>query len=433
MSVLYKALQKAEKENELRQSASSEASFDPQRLAASGALKLAGGGRGRTINRVVMAAIIVVGVGGGSAFLLLNEPSAPAPALPVIDVAQAPAPAAEPLLQPPPQDAAPSPEGLPPTDISAPIPAATPAVAEAAPVAPAAQPAPPSAAVEPAVAAASPPAPAPAAQPAEAKPAVPAETKIAAAQVAERPAAKPAPRETPQRAQPPATIPADSPARMLSPPIAINRAEFALAGVGGQVQVREVSQAARSNVAAGYDALIRGSYDTALGFYDGALADEPTSILALLGRGSALQRLGRGQEAQASYEAVLKADPQNREALTNMTSIVSERSPQEALNQLLVLEREYANFSPIKAQIGLMHARLGSYPQALDYLRRATALTPGAVMYHYNLALVLDHMGRKDQAAASYEQVLASISGGRGPAELSASEIERRVRFLRAR
>ncbi len=54
-------------------------------------------------------------------------------------------------------------------------------------------------------------------------------------------------------------------------------------------------------------------------------------------------------------------------------------------------------------------------------------------MYHYNLALVLDHLGRREQAVASYERVLASISGGRGPAELSLVDIERRVRFLRAR
>lgn len=426
MSVLYKALQKAEKENELRQSASSETSFDPQRLAASGALKLAGGG-GRTINRVIMAAIVVFGVGGGSAFLLLHEPPPPSP--PVANIATAP-PSAEPVLQPPAQELAAA-SGSPEAALTPPAPAET----EGSPALPSAAQAPAAPASAPANIA-----PAPESAPAAPAPTQPSvETKVAAAPPvtqtapARAPARETPARETPPRAQGPAVIPPDSPARMLSPPIAINRAEFALAGIGDQVQVREVSAAARSNVAAGYDALIRGSYDMALGFYDAALADEPTSILGLLGRGAALQKLGRGQEAAASYEQVLKADPENREALTNMTAIVGERSPQEALTRLLELERQYANFSPIKAQIGLIYARLGSYPQALEYLRRAAALTPNAVMYHYNLALVLDHLGRKDQAAASYEQVLASISGGRGPAELSAVEIERRVRFLRAR
>jgi tetratricopeptide (TPR) repeat protein len=229
------------------------------------------------------------------------------------------------------------------------------------------------------------------------------------------------------------TIAANSPARMLSPPISMRRSEFDLAGVGDQVRVREVSMTARSSVSAGYEALIRGSYDMALTSYDSALKEEPNSILAHLGRGAALQKLGRSQDAAGAYEQALKLDPANREALTNMTSILGERAPQEALARLLELEREYAVFSPIKAQIGLAYAKMGSLPQALDYFRRAVALAPDTVMYHYNMALVLDHMGRRDQAVASYERVLASISAGRGPTELSAPEIERRVRFLRAR
>lgn len=420
MSVLYKALQKAEKENEARQSASSESGFDPQRLAASGALKFAGGG-GRTLNRVVMGVIILVAVAGGVGFTLFKDQllpmmdaqvaSAP-PAAPATPIAQ---PAAESVLQPPPASTAP---------------AATPALAEGAAPSQSVAAAPtettPAASTTPAEGA-------PAETQAAAAPLPAAQSAESAKLEATRPeAAKPATRPARQEQGMP-TLAANSPARMLSPPISISRSEFALAGVGEQVQVRDVSQAARSNVSSGYEALIRGSYDTALGFYDAALAEEPNSVLALLGRGTALQKLGRGQEAQAAYDSVLKLDPENREALTNITSIVGERSPQEALARLLELERQYATFSPIKAQIGLSYAKVGSMPQALDYFRRAVTLSPETVMYHYNMALVLDHMGRRDQAIASYERVLASISGGRGPTELSPGEIERRVRFLRAR
>jgi tetratricopeptide (TPR) repeat protein len=412
MSVLYKALQKAEKENELRQS---ESGFDTQRLAASGALKAGGLSRGRQINRATMGAIIILAVGGGVGFLMFQDallPAPAAPALPVVvqapvETAVAAAPAAAPNEGTPPVAAVPA-----PMDGAAPAAPAAPAAVETAQTeTPAAET---SAAETPAEDATD-------------------EQQVAVASVAPPAAAKPAARSAPQRTEPMPHIPADSRARMLSPPIAINRNEFALAGVGSQVQVREVSQSARSNVAAGYDALIGGSYDTALGFYDKALKEEPTSVLALLGRGAALQKSGRGPEAQASYDLVLKLDPQNREALTNLTSILAERSPQEALARLLDLEREYPAFSPVKAQIGLTYAKTGSMPQALDYLRRAVALSPDTVMYHYNLALVLDHLGRRDQAVESYERALASISGGRGPAEISATEIERRVRFLRAR
>jgi len=412
MSVLYKALQKAEKENELRQS---EAGFDTQRLAASGALKAGGLSRGRQINRATMGAIIILAVGGGIGFLMFQDsllPAPAAPALPVIVHAPVQAPvetagAAAPSAETPPAAAVPA-----PMDGAEPAAPAAPAAVETAQIdALAAE----MAASEEVIADA----------PAEEAP----PTQVAPA----RAPSPPATRHSAQRAEPMPHIPADSRARMLSPPIAINRNEFALAGVGDQVQVREVSQNARSNVAAGYDALVRGSYDTALGFYDSALKEEPNSVLALLGRGTALQKMGKGPEAQAPYDQVLKLDPQNREALTNLTTILAERSPQEALSRLIELEREYPGFSPIKGQIGLTYAKMGSMPQALDYLRRAVTLSPDTVMYHYNLALVLDHLGRPDQALASYERVLASISGGRGPTDISATEIERRVRFLRAR
>ncbi len=407
MSVLYKALQKAEKENELRQSASSEGSFDPERLTASGALKMAGG-RGVAMNRLAMVGILVVGVGGGIGFLLLKDQfMSPAPV-----VASAPPAPPAPVLQPPPAEvAATVADGPAPQAASAS--GAEPVAAAAAPET--SQPAPSEVAV------------------ASAPAAIETRTQdVAVAPAAPRHlVARPA--AAPQRAEPMPELAANAPARMLSPPITVNRAEFALAGVGNQVQVREVGQAARSNVSAGYESLVRGSYDTALGFYDRALADEPNSVLALLGRGVALQKLGRGSEAETAYGQVLKLDPQNREALANVTAIAGERAPQDALARLLELERDYAGFSPIKAQIGLTYAKLGSMPQAQDYLRRAVALAPDAAMYHYNLALVQDHMGLREQAIASYERVLGLTSAGRGSADVSSADIERRVRFLKTR
>jgi len=412
MSVLYKALQKAEKENELRQSATSETGFDPQRLAASGALKFAGG-RGQTMNRFVMGGIGLLAVALGVTFVVLQDdvlaPIPPAQtALPMIDQNAAPPATAV---------AATAPEAAPAGPVATPADAAS-AETQVAVAGPSAAPA------------TAPPATAESAPVAEGPAEPGAEKQVAAVPPV---AAKPAARPAAQRPEPVPAIPADSPARMLSPPISINRAEFELIGVGNQVQVRQVADSARSNASAGYDALVRGSYDTALGFYEAVLKEEPNSVLAMLGRATALQKLGRGQEAQTAYDQVLKLDPSNREALTNLTSIVAERSPQDAITRLLELERAYPSFSPVKAQLGLTYAKTGSMQQALDYLGRAVALAPETMMYQYNLALVLDHLGRKEQAIASYERVLASIVGGRAPAELSVPEIERRVQFLRAR
>ncbi|MBX7198004.1 MAG: tetratricopeptide repeat protein, partial [Rhodospirillaceae bacterium] len=346
----------------------------------------------------------------------LTPPAAPkpAPAAPSAPAPPAPTPTEAAVA------AAPSAEAVPAATSPAAAPVAAPPAAPA--TAPPAVSPTPAAAAPPAVAQPAPVQAAPAqaasiqAAPAQATPAAPTDS------AAQKPPAKPA------------VIPPGSPAQALNPPITITRADAAFAGgVGNAVQVRQVSQEARNSVGSGYNALLRGEYDTALGFYDQALEKEPSSVLALLGRGASLQKLRKFEEAQASYEKVLKIDPDNREALTNVTAIIGERAPTEALNRLLELEKTYPSFSPIKAQIGLIYAKGGKLEPALDYLRRATILTPDSAMYQYSLALVMDRMGMTEQAIAAYQQVLSAISAGRAPPELSSNAIERRLQYLRVK
>lgn len=223
----------------------------------------------------------------------------------------------------------------------------------------------------------------------------------------------------------------NSEARVLSPPIVIRRAEAEFNAAEEMVIVREVSQSAQENVTAGYNALVRGDLGGALDRYDAALQDEPTSVMAQLGRSAALQKLGRLEEARMGYETVLRMDPNNRQALANLTSIFSASAPNEALSRLINLEREYPDFSPITAQIGLLYARMGSTEDALAYLRKAASASPETVMYQYNLAVLLDRVGRSEQAVVAYERVLAGLLSSGVGSNLSRSSIERRVRYLK--
>ena len=414
MSVLYKALQKAEKENEQRQA--TRAGIDPDRLAESGAIR---GVKTRRFNwRVIALSItgVFVVVMGAAYYLVSTSNMAP-----MQTAAVTPPPQSAPQSKPEPQN----PAAQVPV-VTQPAPGAPQEPASSAPVAAAPQPAASSTSTETA--------PAPQAVAATTVPAEAAKDEAPAATVAQTNVAKPAatpvePAPKPPGRQPMPQIAADSPARMLSPPIAVKREDFVLAGVGNAVQVREVSQQAQSDVRSGYAALISGQYDTALGFYERASKNEPTSVLALLGRGTAYQKLGRDAEARAAYEAALKIDPQNREALTNVTGLVGQTQPEEALKRLIEMEGQHKNFSPIPAQIGLIYAKMGNSDAAVEYLRRAVALTPGAPMYHYNLAIVFDRAGQREQAIASYKQVLELTDGGNVPG-LSRVDIQRRVEFL---
>lgn len=435
MSVLYKALQKAAKENEQRQAASP-ANFDPDRLAGSGVIRVGSGPNKWRLASLAFLAVALIAMGAAYYFTSI------APGTQVAAVSH-PQPAVTPTPPPagsvtPPAPAA----GVPVPAVQAPgAPTAAPiqgdqqiAVAQAPPPRPAAAPAA-QAPVEKAealapVQPAAPPAP-PATSAAAKQPAA-VETQKKVASDAPLPSKVPPPPMTSLR-DPMPQIAADSPARMLDPPISVRRSQMDLEGVGSAVQVRTVSQDAQDLVGTAYNALIRGEYDMALGYYDKALKQEPHSLLALLGRGTALQKLGRKDEARGAYEQVLKYDPQNREALSDITALEAERTPGEALQRLMDLEREYPNFSPIKAQIGMVCARMEDYEGALDWLRRALAITPDATMYQYNLALVLDRLGRHEEAVAAYQQVLSSMTSGRSLPELSSADIQRRVAYLTAR
>jgi Tfp pilus assembly protein PilF len=428
MSVLFKALQKAEKENEQRQAATG-GGFDAAKLAGGGSLRSVGG-RGINWRTAGVAAALVLAVALGAAFFLA-QPPAGAPQMAAVKPAVPGTRESIPVMQPP-EATAPA-----PATASAPTEAAQPGQVAATPATPDA----------PAATAAA--SPTPQTQPAPAAEAAPTPTRVAEAPAAapeEASAAVPAAAKPP--AQPPAApqgmplrtapekmpdLAADSPARMLNPPISVRRSEIDLEGVGNAVQVRQVSQDARANVSNGYNALVRGAYDMALDFYERALREEPNSVLAMLGRGAALQKQGKTEDARMAYEQVLKVDPANREALSNLTTLLVERSPNEALGKLQDLEKQYPRFSPITAQIGLTYAKLGAMNEALDYLNRATQMSPETVMYQYNMALVLDHLGRSAQAVSVYETVLASMSAGRGVLELSKADIERRVQYLKAR
>jgi tetratricopeptide (TPR) repeat protein len=418
MSVLYKALQKAAKDNEQRQAPT--APFDAERLAGSGVIRASGGHRVSWRIAGAIVSVVFIAAMGAAFYLTSSEPAPP----PKMQIATAPAspsrpPAAQVTPPPPAQNAAQAPTAPP---------AAVPAPAAAPAPAPAAAPAAPQQTQ--AVAAAAPESAAPAAEATEPDTATAAPESRGAA--ATRVKATPQARAAAARQEPMPDIDPDSPARMLNPPINIHRNQIDLEGVGNAVTVRRVSQAAQDTVGSGYNALIRGEYDTALGFYDQALKQEPSSVLALLGRGAALQKLGRKEEARQSYDRALKANPGNREALTNLTALEGERAPGDALARLIDLEREYPNFSPVKAQIGLIYARLENFDGALEYFRRALVVTPDAPLYMYNMALVLDRLGRGEQAVTFYERVLNAMSGGRSIPELSAADIQRRVTFLRA-
>jgi tetratricopeptide (TPR) repeat protein len=199
------------------------------------------------------------------------------------------------------------------------------------------------------------------------------------------------------------------------------------------IQVGASPQAAEDAARAAYDALLGGRYQEALAGYDRALAVEKDSAAIHLGRATALQKLGRLGEARKAYEKVLALDPSNREALTNMTTLMAAQAPDRALADLRALRKANPGFSPIDAAIGTQEAALGDSAAALEALGRAVAEAPGNGIYRLDLAIVQDRAGLAAEAADSYRAALALLEGGEAGLPLPIDQVRRRLAYLEKR
>jgi Flp pilus assembly protein TadD len=223
----------------------------------------------------------------------------------------------------------------------------------------------------------------------------------------------------------------------LSQPVAVAR-------VGGRrdlldedgntaIKVGVAPQAGQDAAHAAYDALMLGHYEEALTNYDHALATEPRSPALLLGRATALQKLGRVADARMAYNKVLAIDPKNREALTNATALVAAQAPERALTDLRALRQANPGFSPIDAEIAAQEAARGNIPGAIEAMGEAVSISPDNGLYRLNLAILQDRAEMNTEAVASYRAALDLLGSGNAALPVPIEQIKRRLAYLEGR
>jgi Flp pilus assembly protein TadD len=214
--------------------------------------------------------------------------------------------------------------------------------------------------------------------------------------------------------------------------LAMSIASDAPGSVGSMVSVEAAPQQQRDDTEHAYDMLLHGQYEGALALYDSVLKTVPDSVAALLGKAIALHKLRRLGEARPLYQRVLAIDPSNREALTNMMSIIASQSPAAALSELRDLQKTYPTFSPIPAQIAQIDAQTGNPADAISSLNRAIQLSPENGLYRLDLAIIQDRAGMTKEAAASYGEALDRLGAG-AQLPIPIESIRARFRYLRSR
>ena len=182
--------------------------------------------------------------------------------------------------------------------------------------------------------------------------------------------------------------------------------------MGLSIEVRQSDPNIIGHLEKAYDALLKGSYAIAAGYYVEVLNVDPSNETALFGLATTYHKTGESEDARTYYGKLLKQNPTHREGINNFMALLSDEAPTEALLELEKLERENPHFSPIPAQMGIIYGKLGQYPKAVNKLTTATKLSPDNISYKYNLAVILDKMGEKRKAADVYFELIQLYRNG---------------------
>jgi Flp pilus assembly protein TadD len=176
------------------------------------------------------------------------------------------------------------------------------------------------------------------------------------------------------------------------------------------VKKEQNADAFSARLLAARTALAQDRLGAALELFNELYTKYPKDKSVLIGRAVAMQKLGQNAEALAAYEEALNSDPKNLEALTNMLGILNTQDRSSAIERLSQLQGVYPFNADIAAQLGMVYGAAGEYEKALKYLDMADAMKPGNPDILYNRAVAYDRMGKTQQAAGLYHQ-LVLLSG----------------------
>lgn len=161
-----------------------------------------------------------------------------------------------------------------------------------------------------------------------------------------------------------------------------------------------------SQLVAANRALELGRYESALELFQQLSSKNTRDPRILMGLAVAQQKTGLDDQAILTYESLLKIVPNNIDAVINMSGLLQKQYPEIALRKLLDLDEKHPGNPGIAAQLGMVYAQAGDSAQAMVALGKAAALQPENASHMYNMAIVADRTGKKQQAINYYERAL---------------------------
>ncbi len=182
------------------------------------------------------------------------------------------------------------------------------------------------------------------------------------------------------------------------------------AGVDALPLMRRVQQQYPGDFWANFalgEALMRGSPEEAVRFYQAAVAVRPENAIAHDTLGRALGTVWRTDEAMAHFRRAIDLDPGFSQAFSNLGRAFRTKG---MLPEALELTRQAVHLDPSSDRghryLGEVLRWIGKSEDALEEFEQALALNPRSSPNHYSIALGLYHEGRIDEAIEHCEEAI---------------------------
>jgi tetratricopeptide (TPR) repeat protein len=160
-------------------------------------------------------------------------------------------------------------------------------------------------------------------------------------------------------------------------------------------------------VQAGFAAYQSGDLEVARAEYEAVLRDDASNRDALLGIAAIETRAGRAAEAEGHYRRLLQADPRDAHAHAGLLALRAQRfDPLQAESRIKALIGGEAEASVLHFSLGNQYARQGRWDEAQVAYARALAADPSNPDFAFNRAVSLDQLRQRSAALDQYRLAL---------------------------
>jgi tetratricopeptide (TPR) repeat protein len=184
-----------------------------------------------------------------------------------------------------------------------------------------------------------------------------------------------------------------------------------------------------SSLQQAYESLRVGDLSRAQTMYEQALQTEPHLVDAHLGLAALAEARGNKAAAVTHYRHVLEQVPDHSRAWSGLANLAGPDATPALESRLrnLIAVRPEAN---LNFTLGNVLARQSRWVEAQESYFNAFAASPDNADYAFNLAVALDHLGKREAAGAHYEKALR-LTGNGAPVQFDPAAASKRLLALR--